>query len=171
MTTTAVFGCTVAVLAWGAAGIFDKLAMKGIDPFSGVMVRMFIVTTAVVVFCIATGRMRPVLEFAPHTYLYLVCSGLMGGFIGQLAYYVAVKEAPVSQVVPITATYPVVAFLLAAIFLRESVTFPKVAGLVLVVTGLMLLSGSKAAPADAEAPPAAVEDIAPERASPARGPD
>ena len=143
MQSVALIGCVIAILSWGSAGIFDKLAMKDIDPFSGVLVRMVLITTAVLVFCAATDRLRPVLEFEPRTYLYLIVSGLLGGLIGQLAYYIAIKHAPVTVVVPVTATYPVIAFVLAAIFLREQLTLPKVGGLILVVVGLMLLSSGK----------------------------
>ncbi len=158
MPSIALIGCAVAILFWGAAGIFDKLAMKGIDPVSGVLVRMAFITTAVLVFCVATGRWREVLSFPASTYLYLLVGGLLGGFVGQVAYFVAVKHAPVSQVVPITATYPVIAFLLAVLFLREHVTLAKVGGLVLVIAGLMLVSGGNGGTGTTEGQAAVMRD-------------
>ena len=156
MPTVALFGCAIAIIAWGGAGIFDKLAMKTADPFIAVLVRMVMVTTAVVVFCAATDRLRPALELPSPAYLHLFISGLLGALIGQLGVYIALTHAPVTQVVPIVASYPAVAFLLAVLFLREQPTLPKVVGLVLVVGGLMLLSGSRVAPPDVGSPPAPV---------------
>jgi transporter family protein len=170
MDSIALFGCAMAIIFWGAASIFDKLAVKGIDPFSAVLVRMFFVTAAVLVFCAATGRIRPILEFAPRTYLYLMGSGLAGGLIGQLGYFVAIKHAPVTQVVPITATYPVVAFVLAVLFLREQPTLPKAAGLLLVVCGLLLLSSSRNHDAATQPPPALERHIIAPGSSPPPAP-
>ena len=76
-------------------------------------------------------------------FIAMVLSGLVGGFLGMLFYYVAVRYEEVSRVVPVTATYPVVAFALGVIFLRESITWPKVLGLVMIVTGLALLTGAR----------------------------
>ena len=139
----ALIGCIVTILAWGVASIFDKIAMRGIDPVSGVLVRMVFVTTVVLGFCALTGRVRPIFEFAPQTHMYLIISALFGGLIGQLAYYVAIKHAPATIVVPVVATYPVIAFALAVLFLREHVSVIRVSGVVLVVVGLMLISSGK----------------------------
>lgn len=138
----ALFGCAVAVLAWGAAGVFDKLAVRGADPFGAVLARMAMATLLILGFCVVTGRAREALQLSPRTYLMLACSGACGAFIGQLGYFLALKYAPASQVVPTTATYPVVALLLAVLFLREQLTPLRVVGVLLVVLGLMLVSGA-----------------------------
>lgn len=174
MSTMALFGCAMAILAWGSAGIFDKLAMKTVDPFMGVLVRMVMVTTTVLVFCAATDRLRPALELPSPAYLYLFISGLLGALIGQLGIFIALKYAPVTQVVPMVASYPAVAFLLAVLFLREQPTLPKIVGLLLVVGGLMLLSSARAAPPPEEKAPVAstgiVTPATPEDDPPGRAP-
>ncbi len=144
MPTVALFGCAVAILAWGGAALFDKIAVRGVDPFGAVLVRMAFVTVALLAFCAATGRLRQVAAFPPTVFLCLAASGLLGGFLGQAAYYLAIKQAPASQIVPVTATYPVVAVLLAVLFLHERLTPLKAFGVVLVVAGLMLVAGAGA---------------------------
>ena len=146
MDSVAAVACIVAILAWGAGGVVDKLGVRASDPYAAVLVRLVFSTLMVLAFCVATGRARVALELSPRAYLFLAISGLLGSVVGQVAYFVAIKHAPVGQVVPITATYPVVAFLLAILVLREAPSLPRLAGVVLVVVGLMLVSGSKPAP-------------------------
>lgn len=140
MSPTAVLSCLVAVLAWGANGLFDKLGVKGIDPLHAVLIRNAFSTAVIAGLCVASGRLKEVTHLEPRAYLFLALSGLLGSVLAQTAYYFAMKTAPVSQVVPITATYPVVAFLLAALFLRESFTPGRFVGVLLVVVGLMLVA-------------------------------
>ncbi|MEN6344742.1 MAG: EamA family transporter [Armatimonadia bacterium] len=140
MSPTALLACLVAVLAWGANGLFDKLGVKGIDPLHAVLIRNAFSTAVIAGLCAATGRLKEVTHLEPRAYFFLALSGLLGSVLAQTAYYFAMKTAPVSQVVPITATYPVVAFLLAAFFLRESCTPGRFVGVLLVVVGLMLVA-------------------------------
>ena len=76
--------------------------------------------------------------------LALAISGILGAFIAQAAYYAAVKLTDVSIVVAVTATYPLVTFLLGATVLHEAVTAQKLAGVVLIVAGLALLTAARA---------------------------
>ncbi len=140
MQAIALVACAVTIVCWGSAGIFDKLGVKGVDPYSAVLVRMVFGTAAILVICAATDRLRPILAFEPRTFWCLAASAVLGGLVGQIGYFIAIKYAPVTQVIPITATYPVVAALLAVAFLREQPTVPKAIGILLVVIGLILVS-------------------------------
>ena len=63
----------------------------------------------------------------------------MASFVGQWAFYHALKMGNVSQVAPVAGIYPMVAALLGWIVFREPVTMPRVLGIALVVTGVLLL--------------------------------
>lgn len=152
MDSVAVMGCIVAIVAWGSGGVVDKLGVRASDPYAAVLVRLTFSTLMVLAFCAATGRVRGAMELSPKVYLFLAISGLLGSVVGQAAYYVAIKHAPVGQVVPITATYPVIAFLLAIVVLREQPSLPRFLGVALVVVGLMLVSGSKPSPQPEQEP-------------------
>jgi bacterial/archaeal transporter family protein len=66
-------------------------------------------------------------------------SGLLASG-GLIVLYVALGRGEASRVIPITAAYPVVTAVLAALFLAERVTAIRIVGTVLVVIGIMLLS-------------------------------
>jgi bacterial/archaeal transporter family protein len=55
-------------------------------------------------------------------------------------FFVALSTGEVSKIVPISATYPVVTLILAAIFLSEGVTVAKAAGVLVVVGGVVVLT-------------------------------
>ena len=54
-------------------------------------------------------------------------------------FYNALKTGEASKIVPIAGTYPLVSFLIGIIFLGESFTFVKAAGVMFVIAGLFLL--------------------------------
>ena len=132
--------CLVAALCWGAAGIFDKLGTKGMDPFVAVLIRTTCVTVVALVFCMLTGRMQEISVTPGRAYLFLALSGLVGAFLGHAVYYLAIKQAPVSLVVPITAAYPVITFILAVFVLREHFSLLRLGGVLLVVMGVWLVA-------------------------------
>jgi bacterial/archaeal transporter family protein len=69
--------------------------------------------------------------------------GLVTGVMAVLSLvflYVALGRGDASQVVPFTSTYPLVALILAAVVLGESVTAGRALGAVLVVCGAVLLT-------------------------------
>jgi len=69
-----------------------------------------------------------------------IVGGAFFTILGMYVYYQALGASEASRVVPLCATYPLVAFVLAVVFLRETFTVEKMAGTVLVVGGVYLLS-------------------------------
>lgn len=69
--------------------------------------------------------------------------GLLAGVMGTLGYVffiLAVERGKVSIVVPLTATYPVITFLLGVLLLAEEVKLRHLLGTLLAVIGAILLS-------------------------------
>jgi transporter family protein len=135
---------TWAVLAsfcWGFAPLFEKLGLNGKgDPLAGVLIRSAGVLLGATSVAILTPRLIPRLgEFSARHWIYLILGGVVASIVGQLCFYRALKTGQVSQVVPIGASYPVLAFLLGVLFLGEPVTLAKLGGIMLVVTGVYLL--------------------------------
>ncbi len=55
-------------------------------------------------------------------------------------FFVALSTGEVGKVVPITAAYPVVTLILAALFLSEALTVAKAVGVLVVVGGVVVLT-------------------------------
>lgn len=142
MNATAVWAGVFAMLCWGSAAICDKLGMRGVgNPVVALLVRMSAATLVLLIWALVTGAFRQVQSVPTSSIVALIGGALLASVLGQGAYFLAMKHADASRIVPFTASYPAVALLLGVLILREPLTLPKVAGTVLVLAGVMLLSG------------------------------
>ena len=142
MNAQAIVAATVAMLAWGAAAIFDKFGMRGVQsPLLALMVRLTVATIAVCIYGISAGTLGEIRTLSRPNVLALAAGALLASLIGQQAYFAALRYADASRVVPFSASYPVVAMLLAALILREPLTPAKVLGTLMIIGGIMLVSG------------------------------
>jgi len=126
-------------LFWGAAAIFDKLALGKTSPFTGMMVRQFILTGVLLAVGIGSWRLGSLGTLDRRTIFFFGLSGICGGVLGLWTYYHALRLGGASLVVPITATYPLITVLLSWLILQEGLTVHRVVGTVLIVLGVWLV--------------------------------
>ncbi len=141
MNPTAFLLALTAFVLWGMAPLFDKLGMQGLSPLAGLTVRAMAAAAMVAVYATIAGVWKEIAAAPRATVGYLVLSAAFGAVLGQLAYYAALKQEGLAKVLLISAAYPLMAVALAIVFLKEDVTVPKVAGAVLVVTGMVVIKG------------------------------
>ena len=80
-------------------------------------------------------------QAGPKALLYMVLGGgVVAGAVGMLCFYTALKGAPLTRVMPIAFTSPLFGALMGAIFAGEPLTLKTVAGMLLTVGGIVLLS-------------------------------
>jgi transporter family protein len=130
------------ILMWGLWGFFGKLALERRMAPTAVFLAETVVSAliAVPLFLVLLQR-----QDAPPLHAALNVYGIASGValaVGLLFYYLALEGAGVSVVVPLTATYPVVAVLLGYAALGERPSPAQWLGVALVVAGaVLLLSG------------------------------
>ncbi len=130
----------LAALIWGFAPVFEKLGLVGrIDPYLGVVIRSIPIVVIGLTGLVLMGRIGDVSEVDMKSALYVMTGGVLAGFAGQVAFYTALKGGDASVVVPVAATYPLVALIVSILFLGEALTVQKLAGILLVVGGITLL--------------------------------
>lgn len=125
-----------ALVLFGFWGFFPKLAVVYLDPRSA-LVYQTIGSLLVALVVLATLKMQP--TFHPRGLLYSVLTGV-AGFSGTLCFFAAASRGRISLVVSITALYPLITILLAAIFLKEPVTAKQLAGMVCAIIAILLMS-------------------------------
>ena len=136
------------ILMWGLWGFFGKLALeKRMAPTTVFLAETLVsALIAALFFFVAVYRS----DAQPPLYSTVNIYGILSGAtlaVGLLLYYLALQGGNVSIVVPLTATYPVVAVLLGYVLLRERPTALQWIGVILVVAGAVLLvSGPSKAP-------------------------
>ena len=137
----------IAVIAWGLAPVFDKLLARELSPWTIVLIRTLAAMIIITVYAVASGsiaelRALPEKNISPWVIVgAAVASALLGGLVGQLANYQALAMADASRVVPMTSTYPLVAALAAVAIYREPLTPYKVVGTLLIIVGVIMVSG------------------------------
>jgi transporter family protein len=126
----------IALIIYGFWGFFPKLAVMYVRPQSALV---YEVAGAMVVGLIFLARLgfRP--DIHPKGILYGVLTGVFG-MVGTLFYFAAAREGKISVVVSMTALYPLITILLAAIVLREPITLKQGFGMVLAVAAILLFS-------------------------------
>lgn len=130
----------LASLIWGFAPALEKVGLNGrIDPFTGVVIRTIPIAVIATLALVLMGRLDSITTVDLRSALFVAAGGIVAGLMGQLAFYAALKGGEASIVVPVAATYPLVALIVSVIFLGEAVTVQKLAGIGLVVGGVALL--------------------------------
>lgn len=140
MKSNAFFLAVLTALIWGIAPIFEKIGLNSkTDPYLGVVVRSLPIALIGLTGLIFMGRFNSLFELEIKSAAFVVIGGLIAGFIGQIVFYSALKSGDASVVVPVAATYPLVAFVISILFLGEAVTWQKLTGVGLVVCGVVML--------------------------------
>lgn len=122
------------VVLEGALGITTKLALRSIS-WHQLLIWTAIGYALIAVFLVvATGEMIP---FGAGVG-WAVLSGIFASF-GLLLFFLALERGEASNVVPVTAAYPLVTALLAALVLSEEISPLRGLGTLLVVVGIIEL--------------------------------
>lgn len=121
--------------------IFGKIGLQGIDTNTATAVRAVIMALFLIGLITVQGKLnniRPIIE--NHKALsFIVLSGLAGA-LSWLFYFIALKNAKVSQIVPLDRMSVVFALLLALFILGEKITIKAALGAILVVIGGILIA-------------------------------
>jgi transporter family protein len=127
--TSALAAAATAVLAkFGVAGVPSNLAMA---------VRTSVVLVIAWGIALATREQAAFAQLTPRALVFLLASGLATG-VSWLAYFKALSLAPVSRVAPVDKLSLALTIVLAAVILREPLTWKLVAGVALMVAGALL---------------------------------
>ena len=124
---------------WGVVPLMEKVGLGATSPSAGVMVRSLGVVVGLLLFGWIWSPWTVLRTIGWPSLLLLAGGGLLASFIGQLAFYRALKSGAISQVTPVAGAYPLVAALLGWVVLREPLTLPRLLGVVCVVVGVVLL--------------------------------
>jgi transporter family protein len=129
----------ITAVLWGATPILEKIGLAKVDPLIGVTIRSTVVTVGLLIITLAMGKGKALLEVEAKGFFLFGTSGVMAGLLAMWTYYTALKAGATSKIVPISACYPLVTALLSVLILREGITFARVMGTALIVSGIWLV--------------------------------
>lgn len=124
---------------WGVVPLLEKVGLGQAPPTVGVVVRSFGVVLGVLIFGWLWSPWPAIQALGWRSVLLLASGGLLASFVGQMAFYHALRSGAVSQVTPVAGAYPLVAAVLGWWLLREPLTPSRALGVACVVAGVLLL--------------------------------
>src|SRR3989338_8902234 len=86
---------------WGVVPLLEKLGLGSTSPAVGVMVRSFGVVVGLLLFGWLWSPWSALRSVSWSSILLLGGGGLLASFVGQLAFYHALKSGAISQVTPV----------------------------------------------------------------------
>ena len=123
------------LLLVGIMGITVKIALQELQ-WPIILVWTTIVYAAVALVTWASGAVS--FQFPVRGTLFAILSGV-GACLGFVFLNIALNRGDTSQVVPASSAYPLVTSILAVTILRESLSGARIVGILLLVSGLIVL--------------------------------
>ncbi len=127
--------------AWGIGGYFEKkgLHLGNLPPQLGITIRTAV--ALVILGAVSAPHWKTITQAPPKALLYMILGGgVLAGSVGMLCFYTALKGAPLSKVMPIAFTSPLFGAALAMALGGEPLTFKVIAGMLMTVGGIILLT-------------------------------
>jgi transporter family protein len=134
------FYILMAVVFWGLAPVFGKLGLEKIDPLLAISIRTIGLAAIVLIVLIFTGRWEEVGEVDPRSGALILLEGVFAGLLGHFAYYFALKAGEVSRTVLLVRSAPIITVVLGVILFGEKLSFTEIGGMVLIISGSVLMS-------------------------------
>lgn len=122
------------VVTLGALGVTSKLALRTLDWQELVIWSAGAYLVVAVVLLLTGGG----IHLESNTWWAVLSAAIV--VTSLILLYVALGNGEASKIVPITAAYPAVTMIGAALFLSESITLAKAGGMVLVLLGVLVLT-------------------------------
>ena len=137
---TVVIFLLITVILWGTTPIIEKLGLNtGISPFMAMTIRSFAVSAVLLVILAVTGKIKEVFAVDAKTIAVFSISGILAGLVGMWTYFYVLQRVATSKIVPISATYPLVAAFLSVVILKEQFSLLRILGTAFIVLGIWLV--------------------------------
>ena len=126
----------------GLTSVVAKCGIKKTDSTVATAIRTGVVLICSAVMVTIVGSWGGITNIDTKSRIFLVLSGILTG-ASWLCYFKAISIGDVNKVVPLDKSSTVLAAVIAIIFLGESVTVPKITGLIAVTVGMYMMIGKK----------------------------
>lgn len=138
MDSTCLTIAILVLLGWGTGGFIAKLAANRIGSAS-VFWDLLGYAAATILYTALILKPNHVAQADRGGIILAILAGFIGS-LGGVGFYLLMARKDASVVAPMTALYPALTALLAFVFLRETLTVTKVAGIILATIAMLFLS-------------------------------
>ncbi len=128
-------------IAWGVGGYFEKkgLHLGNLSPQMGITLRTFV--ALILLGIVSYPQWSTLSQAGPKALTYMIIGGgVVAGAAGMLCFYMAIKGAPLTKVMPIAFTSPLFGALMGIVYGGEPLTIKTIVGMIMTVGGIALLT-------------------------------
>lgn len=130
-------------LLWGISTNIYQSQRKEATPIAISAIKMWTAMVAMTFLVLLPFRSGPF--YVPlESAVFLISSVTVGLVIGDLVYLISQERIGVSYAFPISNTYPILTYLIAIVFVGEPIIVSRIIGVVVAVSGVILISRSQA---------------------------
>ena len=133
------FFLLLTIICWGSTPILEKIGLKSSDIFTALFIRSTAVFLVILAAFGLSGKFSDLSKLSWKTVAIFSASGIMACLLGMWTYFKVLKLNPSSKIVPLAATYPLITALLSVLILREGLSWPRIIGTILIISGIMLV--------------------------------
>ena len=151
-TLAGIVAVILAALSYAVAAVFQRTRLRGMNLYQQSLGQTLALT--VLAFPVAAPSLRAV-HLAVGSVFAIVALGVFSTAVALLLYYYVMNTLGAVRAVAVTLVVPVTAVCWGALLLRETVTVPMIAGMLVILVGIVLTNWRRAPRRAAAAEPAA----------------
>ncbi len=126
------------IISWGLWGFFAKIATKYNDSLAVAIVGyIFYIFNFLLIFILFKSQ-KITINWNTKAIIWIGVTAIISS-VGMLFYYMALGKLPASLVISLSALYPAVTVILSVFILKESFNNLQIIGLILILTGTILI--------------------------------
>lgn len=130
----------LAAIAAAIVGVLSKIGIVGIDATVATTIRGLSIAVFMGGAALLLGKFQGVMESSPKTVLFIVLTGIFGGLSWLWGFMALKAGGDATAVNAIDRLSLVFLLILAVFFLVESFTWAKLSGVLLIITGTLLVT-------------------------------
>lgn len=131
--------CMLCALVWGIAPIFEKISLQHTSSFVALTIRSIATSIVLITISFAMGKHTEIISVDSKSLLFILVGGFFG-ILGLFLYFVALKQADASRVVPLVNVFPLFTAFYSVALLGEKLTVSKWVGIAFIIAGIILLN-------------------------------
>jgi drug/metabolite transporter (DMT)-like permease len=130
----------ISISFWGVSFVSTKAVLGKLDPYSLLVLRFGIGSLfLLLLLLIQRNRLKVSIKYIPH----LVVLGILGVFVHQVLQATALLTIDASYAGWLISFSPIFTVILSILFLHEKMSIAKAAGMLLAITGVLLVTTTR----------------------------
>lgn len=128
----------LSAVLWGVWGLANKFAVVRAHPFTVQWMFAVPLALSIPVFYWLGRQNSPTTNLDSHALMWAIIASL-SSLLATVLLFFALRERPASIATAITSAYPLITLLLAVVTGQETLSLPKLGGIILILGGVLVL--------------------------------